>query len=361
MEHNGYVNSAIYSHDGDLIASAGIDGTIRIWNSERGEELHKVDAHQGSVNSVEFSPDTKFLVSGGDDGKVKFWRVGQELELVWTKQEHVSKVNAAIFSMDGTRIVSGGDNGILRIWHASSGTELLSFSGHSGNVNSIRFTQNSQNIVSTGARNEVRIWDANSGTLLKQLDGHKLTVNSAIASKGGEFIASVSLAQSLIIWNIKTEENELAIIGQYQGTVSDIRFTEDDNLIFIIHNDRKISAWDITDGVKQIQEKSDDFENAYNVNSPIKTKDEKEKQELRFWPHQEKIDGFSYNLNPKRDNILDFQFLHGNRVLLLEDFHIWLFDTTSGQALQNIAFAQQLFNLISLLITVVLLLHQDDR
>ena len=57
-----------------LLASASLDGTVRIWDVRAGKEL--VDPplkHTGPVWCVAFSQDGRLLASGGGDRVVKVW------------------------------------------------------------------------------------------------------------------------------------------------------------------------------------------------------------------------------------------------------------------------------------------------
>jgi hypothetical protein len=62
-----------FNPDARQLASAGSDGTVRVWGIPGGEEVVLLRGHQGEVRSVAFSPDGQRLVSGGIDGAVKIW------------------------------------------------------------------------------------------------------------------------------------------------------------------------------------------------------------------------------------------------------------------------------------------------
>lgn len=71
----GRVNGIAVSHDNLLAASAGEDGTVRIWSLETQEEQRRFEGHTGPVNAVAFLPHGRYILSAGDDGTVRLWRV----------------------------------------------------------------------------------------------------------------------------------------------------------------------------------------------------------------------------------------------------------------------------------------------
>ena len=73
--HKNAVASVSYSPDGRLIASAGMDSTIRLWDAANGQPVRTLSGHQDEVYAVIFSPDGKFLASSGYDQQIILWDV----------------------------------------------------------------------------------------------------------------------------------------------------------------------------------------------------------------------------------------------------------------------------------------------
>jgi WD40 repeat protein len=73
--HGDWVNAVAFSPDGAHIASGSENGTVRLWDMRRGDELAKIEGHQDVVLCLAFSPDGKHIVSGSEDHTLQMWGV----------------------------------------------------------------------------------------------------------------------------------------------------------------------------------------------------------------------------------------------------------------------------------------------
>jgi WD40 repeat protein len=81
MGHNAAVNTISFSLNGQTIATASEDKTIKLWNRE-GKLLHTLKGHKAAVNSISFSPDGQTIASASEDGTVILWNLDLDELLV---------------------------------------------------------------------------------------------------------------------------------------------------------------------------------------------------------------------------------------------------------------------------------------
>ncbi len=116
--HEGRVMCVAFRPDGACLASASVDGTIKLWDTRTYQPIGKpLRGHRGGVHSLAFRPDGRRLASAGSDATIRIWDTETRREL-FTLRGHTDAIYAVAFSPDGCWIASGGWDGTVKIWDA---------------------------------------------------------------------------------------------------------------------------------------------------------------------------------------------------------------------------------------------------
>lgn len=152
VAHSGRVTAAAAApdHSSRLIATAGIDGTIRLWTPPASLQA-TLAGHRGPVRCLAFV-DSMTLVSGGDDGCLILWD-RSTARLLRRQQAHDAPVTCIAILPDGT-VVSGSTDGTVAAWHPQTG-DARTLGHHDDAVKGI--AKHDQAAVTWGSG--VRFWD----------------------------------------------------------------------------------------------------------------------------------------------------------------------------------------------------------
>jgi hypothetical protein len=159
------VVSLAFSPDGGNLASASLDGTVRMWDMITLKERRIVEEEGDSLRAVAFSHDSKWLaVVSGDRVTIRETESGRVLRKLRGGQHLVA---ALAFSPTGRRVATAGADGV-RLWDLAGGQEVLSLGGANDAISCLAFSADGQRLAagrtlgspSAVKGGEVRIWDA---------------------------------------------------------------------------------------------------------------------------------------------------------------------------------------------------------
>jgi len=245
------VSCASYSPDGQLVASAGHDKTVRLWDSRSGSELRTLSGHQGKVFSVAFSPDGRLLASGSADLTIIVWDVQTGKRLRSLPASDKFGVGVVSFSPDGRFLASTGGDAI-KVWHTSTWQQARTLAGHkSGAVADISFSPDGEVLASaSGGREDgnIKLWDMRSGQQLRSLHGSHFGFHSVSFSPNQELLASASHDGSIKLWNAKSGQEVRTMRGHGSKTGLCVVFSPDGQLLASTGSDGVITLWDVATG-----------------------------------------------------------------------------------------------------------------
>ncbi|MBV7333122.1 WD40 repeat domain-containing protein, partial [Chloroflexi bacterium TSY] len=277
-DHSQMVMAVAFSPDGQTLASASIDLTIRLWDVQTGKCLKILTGHTEHIRSVAFRPVPKdhpeatarfpygapMLASSSYHPTIYLWDLmapsgsGFAFE---TLSGHTDSVFSVAFSPDGQMLVSGSMDKTVRLWDVQSGRCLKTLSDHSTSVLCV---------ASGDADATIKLWDVQTGMCLKTLLGHtswiramvfrpipNSTVHWQTALEGTacsqgvrddvQLLASGGDDQTVRLWDVQTGKC-LKILPNHDFSALSVDFTPEGQMLASSNGNEMINLWDVETG-----------------------------------------------------------------------------------------------------------------
>lgn len=241
--HTQNVLGVSFSPDGQMIASASADKTIKLWRSDGSPHLPPLTGHKGAVTSVSFSPSGDLIASGSADKTVKLWR--KDGNLVRTLPGHRDWVLAVSFSPDGKTIASASADNTIKLWNLQ-GRLLATFKGHADEVLDVSFSPQGSTLASASEDGTVKLWSL-KGKVLKTFTGHTEGVYKVSFSPDGKTLASASADNTVRLWN--SDGKLLHTLKGHSDWVVDVSFSPDGQTLASVSRDRTLKLWSLDGGL----------------------------------------------------------------------------------------------------------------
>ncbi len=239
------VRTMAFSPDGRYLAAGGYDETIKIWEVATGREPRLLRGHHGHVNALAFSPDGRFLASGGQDATVRLWDVAAGTSVRVMTGKNLA-VLALAFSPDGKCLAAGQSDHVIRIWDVATGNRLADLLGHEDAVQGLAFSPDGKYLASASSDSTIRIWEAGTWRALTTLAGHRLSVWCVAFTRDGRYLASGGADGSLRLWQLSSGHEIASLLAPSSGTVPTLAFSPDGKYLAAARDDT-VFIWQVKD------------------------------------------------------------------------------------------------------------------
>jgi WD40 repeat protein len=236
--HTKDVADVAIAPDGQTIASASKDKTIKLWSTD-GKLLKTLTGHTDEVASVAFSPDSQTIASASHDKTIKLWSADGELLLTLTG--HTDRVRDVAFSPQGNLIASASWDKTVKLWHLDR-TLVQTITEHSDGLIKIAFNPQGRLIASASVDRTVKLWKLD-GTLVKTLPAAKDVVSGVAWSPDGQILASSSWDGPIAIW--KLDDSLLQTLNGHQAPIYTVKFSPDGKTIATASRDHTVKLWQL--------------------------------------------------------------------------------------------------------------------
>jgi WD40 repeat protein len=185
-EHGGMIELAAWSPVSTMVASCGLDASVRVWDTASGKTALVYRGHRDLVRDIAFSPDGAYLATCDEDGQVQVWEaVTGTPERLY--QGHRRTPISLCWSPDGTQIASADETTIhlWPVWEGLPGAKapLTLGRAHECIFSAVCWTREGNRLL-TVSEQCVHQWEATTGRLLCLWDFVDPVVAIALAPEG---------------------------------------------------------------------------------------------------------------------------------------------------------------------------------
>jgi len=229
--------------DAALIAAAGSDGQIVVWDAGTGTRLRAFGAPGAGVTALTSSEHV--LLAGRADGSVSLWQLDSGEKLA-DFDEHEGPVWGAAFLGSSRQFATVGEDAKVRLWDGARGLRMV-WSEHKKPVFAIAYNARAHLIATAGADRSVKLWDERRRRLIRSYDGIVEDVRALALSPDGGLLASAGNDKTISIWSTADGGKSRSLEGHTNRVLS-IAFSPDGKLLASGSEDGTVRLWDATSG-----------------------------------------------------------------------------------------------------------------
>jgi WD40 repeat protein len=202
-----------------------------LWQRCRGDDLYAFRGSPGLLWGASLSPDGKLLATAGEDAPVRVWDTASHRQVA-ALQGHEGLTMGAVFSPDGRTLATTGFEGTVRLWAVDTWRQLAVLAGHRGWVWPVTFTPDGNTLATGSEDHTVRLWDVRARKERAVLRAHSYWVWRVVVSPTGDLMASSSGDGTTALWRLGGPKGArllgtFPLAGEVEGSARSLAFSPD--------------------------------------------------------------------------------------------------------------------------------------
>ncbi len=242
--HDSAATALDFSPDGSLLASGHVDGAVHLWDMARGEAVPVRMRHDEAVSALAFSPDSATLATGSLDSNLRLWDVGAALggdarrELL----RQPAAVTALAWTGGGEWILTGHSSRVLRLIDPQRARLLATLRGPAAQVTQLVLSPDGQHMAVASRDRTIRLIDLASREETATLALQR-PASSMCFLADGAFLATVSLGNAVRLWDLESRAASAALWGPRDESFVGVSLYGEWNHIAVALADGRIRLW----------------------------------------------------------------------------------------------------------------------
>lgn len=190
--HRDLLYDAEFSPDGKLLATAGYDRSVKVWNTADGSMLRSIDVHDGPVFDLAWHPGGAVLASASADETIKLWRTADGVRLDTLSQPQ-GEMFAVAFTPDGRHVIGAGRDRRIHLWQLLSidapciNPPLHSRFAHESPIVSMELSSDGRHLLTAAEDRSLKCWSLPDLVLEHDYPRQPDQVSAVVALADGRF------------------------------------------------------------------------------------------------------------------------------------------------------------------------------